>query len=179
MCTAWVCVAVQAGGDTPGSLTATQGLAATHTGGASAVHRLVTVTLPAQGLDVTHRPGTRCPEPCPSPTVTLRSAGVTQPGAESGQVRHRSHESRLEPPYHPHACSYQPPAPAAGEEIKEITTSPLGHPPSIAAAPKPDPPRAVPTPGAPVSSPPEEPGEPPGGRAGAAASPSPTGSAAR
>lgn len=74
-------------------------LAATHTGGASTVPKPVTATLPVQGLHVTHGhepgPWIRCPEPCPSPTVTLRSAGVTQPGAESGQIPHRSNESRL------------------------------------------------------------------------------------
>lgn len=59
-------------GDTPVSPTATQGLVATHTGAAFTVHELGTVTLPGQGLDVTHRhelgPGTRRPDPCPSPS---------------------------------------------------------------------------------------------------------------
>lgn len=96
----WRCTATQAG-DTPVSLTATQGLTATRTGGTSTVPKPVTVTLPLQGLDVTHGhepgPWSRCREPCPSPTVTLRSAGVAQPGAESGQIQLCSDESRLNP----------------------------------------------------------------------------------
>lgn len=57
---AWTCMdvhgCVRGLGDTPASLAAAQGLAATRAGGASTVHQPVTVTLPLS------------PEPCRSPS---------------------------------------------------------------------------------------------------------------